>query len=133
MNAKLTFSFAASIIVLGFFANIAKADDLSGGDLDAMHSTYKANQARFARDYIGRKFSATIPFYSITESAFYRGTYQVGFGPADSFLSEVDCSISDRSVIDKITDWNKGDQITLSGTVKDHVMGAVVLDKCTFP
>jgi hypothetical protein len=55
----------------------------------------------------------------------------VGFGTG-GFTSDIDCSVSDKAVMSRIVDWNKGDSVKVSGLVSDVTMGSVQLDGCVF-
>jgi hypothetical protein len=116
-------------VVLSLLGTPAMAQSLGNGDLKKMHDTYDANQARFMRDYVGKQFSATMPLHGVRENPFIRGRFAISFG-SGRFSSDVDCNTSDKSIIDRVVDMNKGDQITVSGTIKDHVMGSVILEDC---
>ena len=115
---------------LGFSASAA-AEPLGMQHLTSMHETYKANQIRFKRDFVGRQFSGRIAFRTVRESIFDDGEYTVEFGTG-GFTSDIDCKISDPSVIDRIVEWNKGDMVTVSGVVRDSLMGSIQLSECRF-
>jgi len=107
----------------------AFAQALSNSDIAPMHETYDANQARFKRDYVGKTLKANLPMSQVTESIFNKNSYRISLGNR-SLLSDVDCVVSDKPTIDKIMNWNKGDLITVSGRVSDHVMGSIILEPC---
>jgi hypothetical protein len=92
--------------------------------------TYRQNEARFKRDYQGKQFESNLPFRSARESMFFADRYMVGFGTG-GFTSDVDCVVSDKAVMNRIVDWNKGDRVKVSGIVKDVTMGSVQLDVCS--
>lgn len=104
---------------------------LSANDLAPMHKTYDANEARFMRDYRGRRFAARLPIHKVTEHVIERGTYVVGFGNGGSFFSDVSCWVKDQNLLRMVTDLNKGDLVEVSGSVTDHFMGSVTLDSCS--
>jgi len=108
----------------------ALGQTLTNNDVGKMHQTYEANQARFKRDYVGKIFTARLPLFSVTEDMFFKNSYRIGLGNLSSFTSEVDCLVSDRATVDKIMNWDKGNMITITGTVSDHIMGSIILEKC---
>jgi hypothetical protein len=126
-------SYSALFVAVFFlaFSASSNAENLSMQDLTAMHDTYKANQIRFKRDYAGRQFVGRIQFRTVRESIFGDGEYTVEFGTG-GFTSDLDCKVSDPAVLDTIIDWNKGDMITVSGVVKDSMMGSIQLGECSF-
>ena len=113
------------------FAATSYAENLGQQDHTSMHETYKANQIRFKRDYVGRQFVGRIPFRTVRENVFDKGKYTVEFGTG-GFTSDLDCKISDPAVIDRIVEWNKGDMVTVSGIVQDSMMGSIQLSACKF-
>lgn len=100
---------------------------LNASNLDEMHATYKQNQARFSRDYVGKTFAAKMVVRTVVENLIVRGTFRVSFGPS---FSGVDCSVSDKEAIDFATNLNAGDIVLVSGTVSDLVFGDVQLSPC---
>jgi hypothetical protein len=117
------------IFLLCFLPCLAFAQGLSNDDIAPMHETYKANQARFKRDYVGKSFKAKLPLSRITESLINKGSYRISLGNS-SIFSDVDCVVSDKPNVDKVMDWNTGDLITVSGRVTDHVVGSIILEPC---
>ena len=107
----------------------AFAQALSNSDINRMHETYEANQARFKRDYVGKTLNANLPLSRVTETLFNKNSYRISLGNRRIF-SDVDCVVSDKPTVDKIMNWNKGDLITVSGRVSDHVMGSIILEPC---
>jgi hypothetical protein len=103
------------------------ASDLSASNLPEMKATYKQNQARFSRDYVGKTFSARMEVRSVVESLFSKGSFRVSFGAG---FGGVDCVVSDKTTIDFVTNLNAGDSIFISGTVSDIVFGDVQLSPC---
>jgi len=90
---------------------------------------YRQNEARFKRDYVGKQFEDILPFRSAKESFLIAGRYMIGFGTGGF---TVDCMVSDKAVMNRIVDWNKGDRVRVRGVVKDVTMGSVQLDGCLF-
>ena len=58
MRAKY-FGFVLCVMLLSCFAEKASAQTLGVADIDPMYQTYKANEARFIRNYVGKTFSAS--------------------------------------------------------------------------
>ena len=120
-----------NFILLAFITlGSAFGQTLTNNDMGKMHQTYEANQARFKRDYVGKVFTARLPLFSVTEDMFFKNSYRIGLGNMSSFTSEVDCVVSDRATVEKIMNWDKGNMITITGTVSDHIMGSIILEKC---
>ncbi len=44
----------------------------------------------------------------------------------------MDGTVSDKAVMNRIVDWNKGDSVKVHGVVKDVPMGSVQPDACSF-
>ena len=61
---------------------------LNSNDLKQMHETYAANQARFAHDFVGKTFAASMLVSNITENLLNRGSYLVTLGSN----SDVSCT-----------------------------------------
>ena len=121
----------AALITLIALAS-AHAQQMLGADrLSKMVDTYRENEARFKRDYVGKQFEDTLPFRSAKENLFIADRYLIGFGRG-VFTSDVDCTVADKAVMNRIVDWNKGDRIRVRGVVKDVLMGSVQLDGCLF-
>jgi hypothetical protein len=108
----------------------AATETLGADSLPKIVDTYRQNEARFKRDYQGKQFESNLPFRSARESMFFADRYMVGFGTG-GFTSDVDCVVSDKAVMNRIVDWNKGDRVKVSGIVKDVTMGSVQLDVCS--
>ena len=82
------------IVMLGLIGvgSSAHADDLGLADLSRIHSTYENNQARFFRDFGGKRFSSKMPVAKIVENPISRGTFAVYFGEGGG---DVECEFSD--------------------------------------
>jgi hypothetical protein len=121
------------VALIAFIALVpAHAQQMLGADsLSKMVDTYRQNEARFKRDYVGQQFEGILPFRSAKENFFIADRYMVGFGTG-GFTSDVDCIVSDKAVMNRIVDWNKGDRVKVRGVVKDVTMGSVQLDGCFF-
>ena len=60
-----------------------------------------------------------------------KGHFTVSFG-GESFAADIDCEVSDRTTVNTIVDWNKGDEVGVTGVVKDNTMGTTNLEQCSF-
>jgi hypothetical protein len=98
---------------------------LNSNDIERLHETYNANQARFAHDFVGKTFTAPLLVSKITENLLSRGSYLVSLG------SNSDVSCSDVTV-DEALAFNKDDTVTVSGTIYDHTFGIINLNHCVF-
>jgi len=103
---------------------------LNGSDLPKVVSTYRENEMRFKRDFLGRKFLDVLPFMNSKEKIFAKDSYTVSFGTG-RVLGDVDCTVSSPAAIAEIANWNKGDSIHIEGVVKDVTFGSVQLNPCT--
>jgi TPR repeat protein len=103
---------------------------LGGDDLPNVVSTYRENEMRFKRDFLGKKFSDVLPFLKATEKLFSKDDYRVSFGTG-KVLGDLDCTVASPAEISEIANWNKGDKIHVEGIVKDVTMGSVHLDPCS--
>jgi hypothetical protein len=73
---------------------------LNDNDLQKMHETYVANQARFAHDYVGKTFAAPMLVSNITENLLNRGNYFVVLG-GNSDVSCLDVTGNDALAFNK--------------------------------
>jgi uncharacterized protein len=102
---------------------------LTGADLSRIVSTYRENEMRFKRDFLGRSFSDTLPFLKTTEKIFSKDVYRVSLG-GGNISGDVDCTVSSPADIAVISNWNKGDNIVVDGVIKDVTLGSVQLEPC---
>jgi hypothetical protein len=120
---KIVYMTALAAVLLSSttFADTA----LNSNDLQPMHETYAANQARFAHDFVGKTFAAPMLVSNITENLVNRGSYLVTLG-----------SNSDVSCIgvtgDEALAFNKEDTVNVSGVIYDHTLGIINLNHCIF-
>jgi hypothetical protein len=97
-------------------------------DLPFIHSEYKANEARWFKEFKGRFFEATLTIAHVTE-ALVGGGFNVSFmeNPNDYFPG-VDCAEVPSS--DFLLSKNAGDSVHVRGTIVDHSFGSVTLHDC---
>lgn len=104
-------------------------------DLPTMFETAKANQARFSSDYVDKPISFVLPVDKIEADTWVPGSYNLWFNvDEDVFGDRIHCVIQpfQRSVIEKIVEFDKGDMILVSGTVEAAITGtSVQLQLCT--
>jgi hypothetical protein len=98
---------------------------LNSNDLQLVHETYAANQARFAHDYVGKTFAASLLVSNITENLLNRGSYLVTLGSN----SDISCS---GVTGDEALAFNKDDTVNASGVIYDHTFGVINLNHCVF-
>ena len=108
----------------------AEAADLGVVDLPRVHSEYKANQARWTREFLDKTFAATMTLSSVS-NVLGNDSFMVSFleSPAD-WLPGVACN--EASASDFLISKNKGDSIFVRGVVKDHSFGSLDLRDCEF-
>lgn len=107
----------------------ALAQGLLSKDLETVVKTYRDNEARFKRDFVGKRFSDVVPFMEAKEDIFSQGKFRIGFGNG-KIISDVDCIVSSERAISEIANWNKGDQVKVEGVITDVIMGSVKLGNC---
>jgi hypothetical protein len=108
----------------------ADAADLGVADLPRVHAEYKANQARWAREFLDKTFAATMTLDGVS-NVFSNESFYVTFleSPSDSWPG-VACRNAPAS--DFLVSKNKGENIFLRGVVKDHSSGTLDLRDCEF-
>ena len=94
-------------------------------DVATIVTTYKQDEARFNRDYAGKKFSGIMPFYSAQSSLV--GGYYISLGSGI-----VLCEYVRSSDVDNANDWNRGDPIQVKGMIDDVTQGILTLKGCSF-
>jgi hypothetical protein len=100
--------------------------DVYGADqLDEIVSAARNNEIHFQRAFVGKGFQAVGRF---------TGSHKELSG--DKFMievrtakGEVDCITSDKAVLDVAEATRDGQQITIAGSIKDTVLGDLLLDE----
>jgi hypothetical protein len=114
-------------------AAMAKLDGgkpLGVADLPKIHSEYAANQARWAHEYLGKTFDATMELERIG-NIFSNDSFNVSFKEEGGGLfSGVSCG--DVAETPLLLSLNRGDKVHVSGVVADHSVGSVDLKDCEF-
>ena len=119
------------LLAIAFLTStVAEASDLGPADLPRIHAEYKANQARWAREFLDKTFAATMPIGGVS-NLFGNDSFMVTFmeNPSD-WMPGVACH--DASPSDFLINKNKGDSIFFRGVVKDHSVGSLDLRDCEF-
>ena len=132
MNTLKTMTAAAALMLV---AGAANAQTLNSSDITAVADASRNNEIRFNRDYRGKTFSDLMIFNSADENIFAAGSYWLRFQSGKSaslFGGGVTCRTSDQSVLNEVADWNKGQQVLVTGTVRTTQMGIVHIDDCKF-
>jgi hypothetical protein len=111
-------------------SHAVQAADLGVADLPHIHAEYKANQARWAREFLDKTFAATMTLGNVS-NVLGNDSFMVTFleNPSD-WLSGVACNEAPAS--DFLISKNKGDTIFVRGVVKDHSFGSLDLRDCEF-
>ena len=119
-----------SLAIAFLISTIAEASDLGVSDLPRIHAEYKANQARWAREFLDKTFAATMTLGGVS-NVFGNDNFMVSFleSPSD-WWPGVACSEAPAS--DFLISKNKGDTIFVRGVVKDHSVGSLDLRDCEF-
>ena len=121
---KKLMTIAAALIA----ATSVHAADLGPSDIQKAIETYKANELRFTRDYVGKSIEFTWVLNKVSSQLFGNG-YRVSFGKG-GFSGGVDCIISDQTMLDTIVEWNRGQRVNVYGVVKDVTVGDLQLKQC---
>jgi hypothetical protein len=102
------------------------AGAFSYDDVPAIVAAYKENELRFKREYVGRRFSdkLTLDRISAGMGIFSDTQTRVSFG-------NVYCNVVTGTVAG-ITNWRQGEQVEISGVVKDVWFSTVELQHCAF-
>ena len=130
MNTKTIFTAVLLLIALVAFVASARAGGPLGiDDLPKMHQTYADNEAKFQSIYAGEFFEAALPFHSATTSMFSGKTLHVRLGEG-AFLGDVECDVSGGGGIAMIAKLDKGDIVSVRGTIHDSTMGTIGLVNC---
>ena len=96
-----------------------------------MHDEYKANQARWSREFVGKTFAATMLIASVeNEPLDHKYIYVSFLEKANDWWPGVRCNNVAPS--DFLLQRNKGDSIFVRGVIKDASFGTIVLENCEF-
>jgi hypothetical protein len=108
----------------------AMSAELGAEDLPRVHAEYKANQARWAREFLDKTFAATMTLDGVS-NVFGNGSFLVSFleNPSD-WMPGVQCR--DAPTSEFLIGKNKGDTVFIRGVVKDHSFGTLDLRDCEF-
>lgn len=106
-------------------SDTAPVGAFSSRDIASIVETSRGNEIRFARDFKGRSFGADGAFKSASESLL-GGGYTV---TVDTDGGSVLCELSDPAMLNAAVEWNRGRLVSVSGSIKTTLIGALVLDK----
>src|SRR5262249_5191319 len=120
-----------SVAVLVFAGSATYAADLGPEAIQGSMDSYKNNKLRFNRDYKGKTIAFSWLFEEVSGKSYSDG-YRVKFGPGGLFSDGVVCYVLDQAVLNKIVEWNKGQKISVSGTIDDISFGNLELKNCQF-
>lgn len=130
-HAYLSTAIAISLVGLSPHAFGQDTPPLGAKDIERITKTSQTNDIRFNRDYKGKSFQATLPVNQIAENFLISDRYTATFGK-NLFTNNVTCDVSDRTTIDQMMDWEKGQMVKVSGTIKKTLMGNIALENCQF-
>jgi hypothetical protein len=104
------------------------AETFGAADMQRIHDTYEANEAKFLLDFVGRRFSANLPINEIFADEHWTQLFlgEGGIG------GDVRCMFpgSDNAMTARVAKMHKGDIMTVTGTIEGH-SHAINLDNCT--
>lgn len=124
MNTKAIFS---AFILTACFAS-AQAQTITPEQVSKVVDAYQSNEARFISTFRGKKFEGQFTLKSVDEDFMSKNTFNVYF-EMDS--PSIYCTgIRDKNEIKKISKFNKGQIIYVSGLIQDVVFGDLNLIKC---
>jgi hypothetical protein len=131
INTLKTITAAVALMV---FADTANAQTLNRNDIIEAVKAYNYDKPRFNRDYKGKMFSDLMVFDGANENGFIPGDYFVIFKPegATHAAVSVTCRTHDQSVVNEVLHWNKGQQVLVTGTIKEVQIGVHLDDGCKF-
>lgn len=103
------------------------APQFTARDLATIMQTSQTNEARFDRDYKGKRLTAAGTFDSMEESL---GSQSVTLNVGD-FQVVCNANIGDRRLGAKAIDWHSGDRLTITGKIDYTFVGTFFyLDDC---
>ena len=130
MNTKTTLKITLLAIAAVVLAAAARAGGPLGiDDLPKIYDTYASNEAKFNSIYAGEFFEAASTFHSASTSWLSGKTLHVRLGEG-AFLGDVKCDVSGDAGIAMIAKLDKGDIVSVRGTIKDSTMGTIGLVNC---
>jgi hypothetical protein len=100
-------------------------------DIQTITKTAKSNEIRFKRDYKGKPFTANLPVNRISENFLFKDRYTATFG-SNMLGNNVTCEVRDQPTIELMMDWDKGQKVTVSGTIDDTLLGDIKLKDCQY-
>jgi hypothetical protein len=101
-------------------------------DLRKIVETARSNKPRFDRDYKGKPFEASLLFSAITgPNGVFPRIYTVIFAAPVTVYCRV-LAPRDKATIDRITDWDKDQKVTVSGKIEKTLFGTLFLEACEF-
>jgi len=112
--------------VLGQTSQVFGVDDIA-----RIAQTSRDNAARFNRDFRGQTFKGKLPVRSISENFLIPERYTATFGK-NLFGGNITCDVKDRPTINLMMDWDRGQMVTISGTISGTTMGDIRLDDCRY-
>jgi uncharacterized protein YraI len=103
--------------------DVATATYFTLRDAKDIVDTSRGNEVRFNRDYKGKTFQDVLTLKSITERLLGSG-YNVSFDGADCRVNATEAQ--------RMIDWNKGQQVRVTGSIRTTAFGDLQLDACSF-
>ena len=122
-------------IILAFFLlNVclvsAQAETITPDQISTVIDTYNTNEARFISSYRGKKFEGQVTLAKVTASSLFENSFIVYF---DVNAQENYCDdIQDKHMIKKLSSFDPGQQIFVTGLIADVAFGQLILKKCEF-
>ncbi|NNM70267.1 MAG: hypothetical protein HKM00_09965 [Gallionella sp.] len=122
-------------IILAFFLlNVclvsAQAETITPDQISTVIDTYNTNEARFISSYRGKKFEGQVTLAKVTASSLFENSFIVYF---DVNAQENYCDdIQDKHMIKKLSSFDPGQHIFVTGLIEDVAFGQLILKKCAF-
>jgi hypothetical protein len=113
----------AGMALMALGSGAVAATDLVNADVPRAIETYKQNEMRFQRDFVGKTIEFEWMFQGASKQLFGNG-YIVSFGTGGLF-GGVDCNVEDQKILDTIIEWNKGQRAAVTGVIDDVMFGTL--------
>lgn len=104
---------------------------LGAEDIEVMEDVWHDNKLRFEREYVGRTFRDRMPFFEVGEAFLQDGVYSVQFGD-NMMFGDIKCYVRSASVLERISYWEKGRSVVVTGVVAENEGFSFRLDGCRF-
>jgi len=123
--ATVSAAIVVAALPFGLAQKDASAQTFGNSEARLIVDTSRNNEFRFKLDFKGKTFSDVMRFESAKERTFGSG-YLVEFGERTG----VYCFVDDKVVLNRLTGWNKGKMVKLTGVIEAAMFDKIELDNC---